>query len=282
MIYDCLWFPMKKTFFVLFVFLFALPAYAQQGAQQFEGFNLQGYTDAGTKAWDVKGDTAQVEGNLVNINNVDANHYGQQPVNLTAAKGQLNKENGSVHLERDVVITSQNGGGQIKTDYLDWDKNNDIVKTDAPVVITDPSQGLTATGTGLQAHPNLQTAQMQQDVTVTVKNQKAQIQTITITCDGPMTIDQLKNKATFNKNVVAVEASRTLKADLMEVYFDPVTNKIKEAVCTGHVQMIQGGNVTNSEKAVYNGADQTLTLVGQPKLIMMTGDKGIMPALNNK
>ncbi|MCB9758141.1 MAG: hypothetical protein H6753_06975, partial [Candidatus Omnitrophica bacterium] len=51
---------------------------------------------------------------------------------------------------------------------------------------------------------------------------------------------------------------------------------------TGHVQMIQGGNVTNSEKAVYNGADQTLTLVGQPKLIMMTGDKGIMPALNNK
>jgi lipopolysaccharide export system protein LptA len=95
-------------------------------------------------------------------------------------------------------------------------------------------------------------------------------------------IDQLKNKATFNKNVVAIESGRTLKADLMEVYFDPVTNKIKEAVCTGHVQMIQGGNVTNSEKAVYNGANQTLTLLGQPKLIMMTGDKGIMPALQDK
>jgi LPS export ABC transporter protein LptC len=273
---------MRKLFFVLFVCLIVLPAYAQQGAQQFEGFNLQGYTDTGSKAWDVKGDTAQVEGNLVNIHNVDANHYGEQPINLTATKGQLNKESGSVHLERDVVITSKNGGGQIKTDYLDWDKNNDIVKTDAPVVITDPSQGLTATGTGLQAHPNLQTAQMQQDVTVTVKNEKTQIQTITITCDGPMMIDQLKNKATFNKNVVAIESGRTLKADLMEVYFDPVTNKIKEAVCTGHVQMIQGGNVTNSEKAVYNGANQTLTLLGQPKLIMMTGDKGIMPALQDK
>lgn len=273
---------MKKVFFVILIFMSALPVCAQQGAQQFEGFNLQGYTDAGIKAWDVKGDTAQVEGNLVNINNVDANHYGPQSVNLTAAKGQLNKESGRVHLERDVVITAQNGGGQIKTDYLDWDKKNDIVNTDALVVITDPSQGLTATGTGLQAHPNLQTAQMQQDVTVTVTNEKAQIQTVTITCDGPMTIDQRNHKATFNRNVVAVEAGRTLKADLMEVYFDPVTNKIKEAVCTGHVQMIQGGNVTNSEKAVYNGADQTLTLVGQPKLIMMTGDQGIMPALKDK
>ncbi len=267
--------------FFCLLLLLSSPTFAQQGAQQFEKFNLQGYTDAGAKSWDVKGDTAQMQGNMVNINNVDANHYGEQQVNLTAAKGQLNKESGNVHLEENVVITSKEGG-QLKTDYLDWDKNKDIVKTDAPVLITDPAQGMTATGVGLEAHPNLRTAQMQQDVKVTVKNEKTQIQTVTITCDGPMEIDQKKSKATFNNNVVAIETDRTLKADLMEVFFDPITNKIKEAVCTGHVQVIQGGNITNSEKAVYNGMDQTLTLIGRPKLIMVATDKGMLPSLQDK
>lgn len=274
---------MMRIFLILFLFfLTEVAVYAQQGAQQFEKFNLQGYTDSGAKSWDVKGDTAQVEGDIVQMQNVEANHYGEQPVNLTAQTGQLNKTSGNVHLEKDVVITAKDSGGTLTTDYLDWDKKNDLVKTDAAVVINDPSQGMTATGIGLKAHPNLQTAQMNEDVKVTVKNEKTQTQTIMITCDGPMEIDQKKSKATFTKNVVAVETDRTLKADLMEVFFDPVTNKIKEAVCTGNVQILQGGNVTFSEKAVYNGTDQTLTLVGRPKLIMETGGKGIMPSLKEK
>ncbi len=265
----------------LWVLFLSVPVYAQQGAQQFEKFNLQGYTNTGAKLWDVKGDTAEVDGNIVRINNIDANHYGQGEVNLTAAKGQLNKESGNVHLEKDVVITAKQGT-QLKTDYIDWDKSKDIVKTDAPVVITDSSQGMTATGVGLLAHPNLQTAQMQEDVKITVENEKTQTQTVTITCDGPMQIDQKNNKATFSKNVVAVESDRTLKADLMEVFFDPVTNKIKEAICTGNVSMVQGANVTNSQKAVYNAVDQTLTLSGRPKLIMIEGAKTAISGLKEK
>jgi len=268
---------------ILFFVTTAAPAGAQEGAQQFEKFNLQGYTDGGAKSWDVKGDTAQVEGDIVKMQNVEANHYGPpgQQVNLTAQSGQLNKTSGSVHLEKDVVITAQASGGTLTTDYLDWDKKNDLVKTDAAVKITDPSQGMTATGTGLKAHPNLQTAQMNEDVTVIVKDEKTQIQKVVITSDGPMEIDQKKSRATFSKNVVAIEADRTLKADLMEVFFDPVTNRIKEAVCTGNVQILQGGNVTHSDKAVYNATDQTLTLVGRPKLIMEMNGKSLMPSLKD-
>lgn len=277
---------MKTNLFILFFALFiAGPAFAQQGAQQFEKFNLQGYDEAGSKSWDVKGDTAQVEGDTVHINKVDANHYGEQKVNLTAEKGELNKASGNIHLEKDVVITAKDNGGQLKTDYLDWDKNKDLVKTDAPVVITNSQQGMTATGTGLEAHPNMQTAKMQEDVTVKVNNAETKDQTITITCDGPMELDQKNNKATFSKNVVAVQGDRTIKSDLMEVYFDPEAKTIKEAVCTGHVKSIQGGNSTDSEKAVYNGADQKLTLIGKPKLIMVTGGEGnkdILPSLKGK
>lgn len=260
----------------------AFPAYAQQGAQHFEGFNLQGLTDSGEKSWDIKGDTAQIEGSTVKIENVNANHYGEQEVNLTADKGQLDKDSGNVHLEDNVVITQKKDGGQLKTDYLDWDKNKDIVKTDAPVTITDPKQGLITTGKGLEAKPNLKVAQINEDVTLNVESKKPDVRKITITSDGPMKIDQKANKATFEKNVVAVDMDRTLKADLMEVFFDPVTNKIKEAICTGNVVIIQGGNTTHSEKAIYNGLDQTLTLVGRPKLILETQGEGSMPSLKKK
>jgi len=53
----------------------------QEGDQTFEGFNLQGYDDEGEKAWDVVGDTAEIKGSEVSINNINANAKasGQTP-----------------------------------------------------------------------------------------------------------------------------------------------------------------------------------------------------------
>jgi len=75
---------------------------------------LQGYTETGAKAWDVKGDTAQVEGTTVHIDKVNANRYGDQQVNLTAQRGQINKETGNIHLEEDVVITAKKAAASSK------------------------------------------------------------------------------------------------------------------------------------------------------------------------
>lgn len=272
---------MRKIFALLSMIVALSPfsaVLAQEGAQQFEKFQLQGYTEGGAKAWDVKGDTADVKGSLIDLTNVDANHYGEQDVNLKAKKGQMDKESGNIHLEKDVVITSETGS-QLTTDYLDWHKNDDLVTTEAIVTITDAA--MTAVGKGLEAHPGLKTAEMKEDVTVTVNTQPKNPdggQIVTITCDGPMEVDHKNSKATFNKNVVAVETDRILKADIMEIFFDPQSNQIKEAVCTGHVEIIQGGNTTHSDKAVYSGADQKLTLTGRPRLIMLMEGKDAIPA----
>jgi len=252
----------------------AFASFAEEPAQQFEGFNLQGYTNDGQKNWDVKGDTADIQGNMIKISNVDANQYGEQQVNLKAKNGTVDKTSGNILLEKDVVITSETGS-QLKTDSLDWQKEKDLVKTDDPVQLTD--KGVQINATGMEATPGLKTAEMQKDVTVKIQpegnKEKPPADPVTITCDGPLEIDQKKNIAILNNNVVAVQLDRTLKADKMEVYFDATNKKISQMICIGNVVLIQGGNATYAERAVYNAVDQNVVLTGRPKLILIPEGK---------
>jgi LPS export ABC transporter protein LptC/lipopolysaccharide transport protein LptA len=276
----------RKTVLVFMIFLVTgMMAQAQDGAQQFEGFNLVGYTEGGTKSWDVTGDTAEILGSLVQLTNIVANAYGEESMNLTARTGNIDRETGKMHLEQDVVITSQEGA-QLRTDSLDWDREKDLVTTEDFVTITD--KRLEATGTGIKAHPNLKLAQLNEDVTVKIKTELDRLdpqepapaaeskQTITITSDGPLEIDQNKQTAIFNDNVVAVQQDRVLNADRMEVYFDADERKIREIICTGNVKVTQGDNTSFSEKAVFKPQDQRIILTGRPKLILNTeGENGI-------
>lgn len=274
---------MKTIFLILLAPVIVLNAgggRADDSGQQFQGFNLQGYTDEGKKAWVVNGDTADISGSDIKISNVDAESYGDEKVNLTAETGTIDRASGNIHLEKDVVITSERGA-QLLTDSLDWSRNDDLVETNDDVVITN--QGLTATGKGMKARPGLKTAQIHEDVTVTVDTQPkaADAKTVTITCDGPMVIDQAKALATFEKNVVAVQDDQTLTADRMEMYFDETNQKIKEMVCIGHVVIVRGENKTFAERAVYSGAERKLVLSGRPKLILVTEGSSAITSLGD-
>ena len=167
------------------------------------------------------------------------------------------------------------------TDSLDWNRTEDLVKTKDDVKITD--KDMTVTGKGMEAHPAMKTAQIDQDVTVTMDTESAPevTSTITITSDGPMEIDQNKSYAVFQDNVVAVQADHALKADRMEIYFDETKKGIKNMVCTGHVVIIRGANQSFADKAVYNGEEKRLTLSGRPKLILVTEGDNAITALGN-
>lgn len=272
----------NRTFPLLLIVMVGTTAvvWAGEPGQQFEGFNLQGYAKDGEKAWTVNGDNADILGDTIKISNVDAESYGEEKVYLTAETGTIDQKSSTIHLEKDVVITSERGT-QMTTDSLDWNRNEDLVKTKDDVRITD--KDMTMTGKGMEAHPAMKTAQIDQDVTVTMDTESAPEVTsiITITSDGPMEIDQTKSYAVFQDNVVAVQADQTLKADRMEIYFDEAKKGIKNMVCTGHVVIIRGANQSFADKAVYNGEEKRLTLSGRPKLILVTEGDNAITALGN-
>ena len=75
-------------------------------AQQLQGFNLNGYTDTGKKAWEINGDKADISDTSIKVTKVNANFYNpKQNTNLTSDTGTIDKTNGDVHLQDDVVIT---------------------------------------------------------------------------------------------------------------------------------------------------------------------------------
>ncbi len=271
---------MKKTVLLVICFLGTTLAFAEESAQQFEGFTLDGYSDGGRKSWDVKGDSANIEGSNINMTNVNANSYGDEKVNLKAKTGTVNKDTGKMHLEKDVVITTETGS-QLKTDELNWEREKDLVTTDKKVTLTRDE--IVAEAMGAIAHPNLKTAQMNEDVTVKVKTDPKVPggRILTITCDGPLEVDQVGQKAVFNHNVLAVQEGRELRSDKAELYFDTQTKQIKQMICTGHVSIKQGENVTYSEMAIYRAGEQRLTLSGQPKLILeINGENSFAPLGN--
>jgi len=255
--------------------------YAEEPEQRFQGFNLVGYNESGEKTWNVNGDTADIIGNEIILYNVDADTFGEQKMNLTAKKGVVDQVSGKIHLEGDVVITSEDGN-QLTTDSLDWDRDGDLVTTDDDVMIT--GNGLMATGRGMKAHPSLGKAKIHEDVTVIIDIEPKKMEmskTITITSDGPMVIDQARSVATFDDNVLAVQEDQTLEADRMEIYFDKDMSGIKKMICLGNVVINQGENKSYAEKAVYDAETQKLTLSGRPKLILLTEGGNLFAAAGN-
>ncbi len=244
-------------------------------SQQLQGFNLNGYNNnTGEKTWDVNGTKANITDSNIQITNVDANFYGSQTTNLTAKHGTIDKANGNVHLQDDVVITSKDRGTQMTTDTLDWNRNKDLVSTRDPVKIVD-DQGV-ITGEGLTAHPNLKKAKINKHVKAKVHTQtedEQDDQIVTVTSDGPMEMNQASSYAEFNDHVIAVEAStgRELHCDKMQIWFNSATHKIKKAVCLGHVKAIQGPDVSYADKMIYQGDTQVLTMIGRPKIVFDTG-----------
>jgi len=254
------------------------PAENAAASQQLQGFNLNGYNNNGEKTWDVNGTKADISDTNIQITNVDANFYGKEQANLTSDHGTINKTNGNVNLKDNVVVTDEDRGTQMTTNSLDYNKNKDLVTTQDPVKIVD-EQGV-LTGQGMIAHPNLKKAQINKHVKAVVKTQPQgdpDGQTIIITSDGPMQMNQATMYAVFNINVIAREPAtgRELDSDKMEIWFNQATKKIKKAICTGHVKAIQGADISFADQMTYDGETQLLTMVGSPKIIFVTqGGKG--------
>ncbi len=270
---------MKKIILALSVFLLSsIVIHAEDAPQEFQGFNLAGYDSTGKKTWDLRGDKADMLGDIVKLTNIVANAYGDEPANLTAKEGEMNRASGKMHLEKDVVITTDQGS-KLTTDSLDWERDKDLVSTEDKVVIT--RDNMVADGTGVVGHPSLKEAQLKKDVTVNIDTKSEKNPdggTVTISCDGPLEVEYEKQTAVFQNNVVAIENDRTLKADRIDVFFDTQTKQIKEMICTGHVSIIQGENTSYSEKAVYNATDKKLVLSGSPKIVFYTeGENAVMP-----
>jgi LPS export ABC transporter protein LptC len=287
---------------IFFSPLFSAPEPAEQVSdQQINEFSLAGYGDRGKKSWDLSGKSADIFEKVVRLKDVVGNLYGkEEDVRLTAKKGDFNKDEGRIHLEKDVVITTS-GGAELTTDSLDWDRKKSMVVT--PDRVNIKKDNITVSALGAKGEPDLKQVSLEKEVRLDIlpnEGQEAQgpqiKDRIVITCDGPLAIDYEKSIATFNNNVKVDRQDSVITADAMDVYFsqskkDPdaqekkesglMGNKVDRIVARGNVKVVRGENISYSQEAIYSAQDKKLILTGRPRLVIYSQEGLASASLGN-
>lgn len=89
-----------------------------------------------------------------------------------------------------------------------------------------------------------------------------------ISCDGPLELNYKKNQATFHNNVRVKDVQGDILADRIDVYFNKDTRRIRLVIARGNVRIINGENVTYSEKAIYLVEEGRVVLPKRPRLVI--------------
>ncbi|MFH1622062.1 MAG: LPS export ABC transporter periplasmic protein LptC [Candidatus Omnitrophota bacterium] len=263
-------FAKAKLVFLVLIFLgilcFDILLAQDESDQKILGFSLSNFGEKNKKTWDIVGDTLEVYGSLVNLTNIKADLYGEQEdMVLTADSGTFDRSEGKLHLQDNVIIVTESGA-KMMTDTLDWLQKTETVSTEDQVNIY--RENMEAKGVGATGHPDLKQVSLNKEVQVDISSeQEGELKKTTITCDGPLDINYLKQEAVFNENVKAYDGDSELYADKMTGYFDKESKKIVKIVAEGNVKILRGQDTSYSDKAIYDTETQKISLIGRPKLI---------------
>ncbi|MFH1208217.1 MAG: LPS export ABC transporter periplasmic protein LptC [Candidatus Omnitrophota bacterium] len=268
------------VFFVQMQVVIARKQRAEQGAvqpseqkpQKVLSFSFTKYTTEGQREIEIEGDSANILSNTVQLMNVMAKAYAEEvPVTVTADRGNYDKKKNKIHLEKNVVATTDDGT-RLMTEALDMSPSEHIVETDLPTQVK--KDNINVEGTGARAETNLKKVKFQKNVTVVVQNNEdKETGPTTITCDGPLVVDYEKNIAHFRDNVVAQDSRGKLTADTMDVYYNRVSRRVSKIVSAGDVVIENpDGNKTYSDSVIYLADEGRIILGGDTEALYFGGD----------
>lgn len=261
----------RAVVFVLFLIVFAISGFpeinvfcvteTQEG--RFLNFELVSYHENGKKNWEIQGKSANIFANIVKLDNIVANAYGEERnFTLKADKGEVDKETNDVELEKNVsAVTSD--GATMSTDKLKWLAKQDRVVTQENIKIENGN--MTTYAKGAEASKGFGSIELKKDVTVNVKNPA-----MVLTCTGPVSVDYAQNMAVFLNNVKVKDDQGELVAERMEVFFSKKNNDIIKVIAIGNVIIVRGENISYSERATYLAKENKVILEGNPKLEVFT------------
>lgn len=244
---------------------------SEQKPQKVFSFSFTKYTPEGQREIEIEGDSADILSNTVQLMNVMAKAYAEEvPVTVTADRGQYDKKKNRVHLEKNVVATTDDGT-RLVTEALDMSPSEHVVETDLPTQVK--KDNINVEGTGARAETNLKKVKFKKNVTVIVQNpEDKKTGPTTITCDGPLVVDYEKNIAHFKDNVVAQDSRGRLTADTMDVYYNRLSRRVSKIVSAGDVVIENpDGNKTYSDSVIYLADEGRIILGGDTEALYFKG-----------
>jgi LPS export ABC transporter protein LptC len=238
-------------------------------------FQFVKYTPSGEKEIEIEGDTADIFARTVQLINVVAKAYAEEmPVTITADHGNYDKSSNTVHLNKNVVATAENGT-RLLTEELDIQPADRVMETEVQAQVK--KDNIHVEGLGARGDSTLKKVKFKKNVTVVVQDTEdpeAAGGPTVITCDGPLVVDYAKNIAQFKDNVVAEDARGRLTADAMDVYYNKVSRRVSKIVAMGNVVIENpDGNQTFSDNVIYLADEGRVILGGDAEALYFQGEE---------
>lgn len=234
-------------------------------------FSFTKYNPTGGKEIEIEGDSANILAETVDLLNVVAKAYAEEtPVTITADRGKYEKKTNKVHIEQNVVATTQDGT-RMTTEELDIYPDKHVLENEVQTIVR--KNNINVDGIGARGDTNLKRVKFKKNVTVVVQPDKdSQEDPTVITCDGPLEIDYNQNIAYFKENVIAKDRRGTLYSDLMDVYYSKENKKVSKIIARGNV-MIENpdGNKTYSDSVIYLADEGRVILGGDTEALYAGG-----------
>ncbi len=245
-----------------------------QPAHKIYSFSFTKYTPNGEKEIEIEGHSANILARTVELMNVVAKAYAEEtPVTITADQGQYDKEKNKVHLQKNVVATTEDGT-RLLAEALDIHPSKRMMETDVATQVK--KDNIDIEGTGAQGDSRLKKVRFKKNVTVIVQDpeKKNQGKPTTITCDGPLMIDYEQNIAHFKDHVVAQDERGRLTADNMDVYYNKSTRRVSKIIAVGNVVIDNpDGNKTYSDNVIYLAEEGRIILGGDSEALYFEGSQ---------
>ena len=207
--------------------------------QSLQKFSLTGFDDQGKKFWNLQGDKARID------------------------SGQ------TVFLEQNVTLKLKDNT-VIKTDHVQWSQDGGILRTPALVFVTHENSEIK--GRGAVGRLNENFIQLNRDIEMLIN------QSTRLTCSGPLKIFFKENRMIFYRKVKIVDERGALKANRMDVFFDPDQKKVSQVIAVGDVTIERGTDTTHSRRAIYTPATGSLRLEGNPEVTLHKDSQKILNA----
>ena len=103
--------------------------------QKILSFDMTGYTKNGRKKWDIQGTSADIVSDTVILSDIEANAYSDdRTVMLKANSGRYDKKENSIRLEDNVIVTTSDGVN-LAAEWLKWESETDVIRTDSFVEV---------------------------------------------------------------------------------------------------------------------------------------------------
>src|SRR3989338_2542689 len=251
--------------------------------QHLSAFTLTSHGADGAKRWELSGQGASMNANIVTVLKPDGVSFDQaRTAYLKASAAQVNQTNRHVRLEHDVTIHTSDGLW-LTTPVLHWIPDLDQMATDDPVRIE--TDHMLIRGRGAKGFAGLKQAVLFEDIELVLNPGDHEPcltvdKHVTITCDGPLTFDYEHHIATFEQNVHVKDPNGDLYSDKLIAYLDEVTRTIRYAEAIGRVRIIKHANIANSDRAIYEPNIGKITLVGKPSLLVYPSESSESPTMS--